>query len=62
MSREFLLLIIESSGKSKKEFALEVGVIPGTVQKWLTGISKPAPEYQARIRDKFKREIAKLYK
>ncbi|MCX8533071.1 helix-turn-helix domain-containing protein [Chryseobacterium luquanense] len=62
MSKEVLSLIIESSGRSIKQFADDIGVKYDTVNKWLTGYKKPSPQNQELIRSKFKKQIAKLYK
>lgn len=62
MSKEFLTRIIEASGKSLKEFAKDIGIYPGTINKWLSGENKISARNQNIIRSKYKREIAKLYK
>lgn len=62
MSREFLALIIEKSGLTKKEFAADLGLHSHTVDKWLAGLFKPSAENQEKIRLKHKNIIAKLYK
>lgn len=62
MSREFILHIFEASGKTKKQFAAEISVNHNTLDKWLRGSFKPSAACQVRIREKFKKEIAKLYK
>ncbi|AZA49555.1 hypothetical protein EG346_15830 [Chryseobacterium carnipullorum] len=62
MGKEFITRIIESSGKTKTQFANEIGVNKYTVDKWLAGIYRPDAANQESIRLKFKREIAKLYK
>ncbi|KFF24739.1 helix-turn-helix domain-containing protein [Chryseobacterium vrystaatense] len=62
MGKEFITRIIESSGRTSKQFAIDIGVNPSTIQKWLSGEHKPSPNNQIAIRSKFKKEIAKLYK
>lgn len=62
MSKEFLTRIMEASGKSVKEFAKEIGIYPGTINKWLSGENKISEKNQTAIRSKFKKEIAKIYK
>lgn len=62
ISKSMLLLIIEYSGKTKKQFADSIDVSPATVAKWLAGSGRPDPQNRERIRKEFKSEIAKLYK
>ncbi|MBO6184229.1 MAG: helix-turn-helix transcriptional regulator [Chryseobacterium sp.] len=62
MGKEILILIIEASGKSHKEFAIDIGVCPGTINKWLSGENKISANNKEIIRSKFKKQIAKLYK
>ncbi|WP_407402271.1 helix-turn-helix domain-containing protein [Chryseobacterium sp.] len=62
MSKEILNLILKASGKTKKEFADKIKVSVSSVTKWMTGITKPTPNNQVKIRKEFKSEIAKLYK
>ncbi|WP_160316007.1 helix-turn-helix domain-containing protein [Chryseobacterium sp. Hurlbut01] len=57
-----LVLIIESSGKTIKQFANSIEVSPETVARWLAGSVRPDLHNQERIRKEFKSEIAKLYK
>ncbi len=62
MGKDFIIRILESSGRPKRQFAGDIGVHPGTINKWLAGTNRPTPEHQQTIRLKFKKEIAKLYK
>lgn len=62
MGKELLTRIIESSGRSTKQFADDIGVRHDTVKKWLTGYKKPSAGNQIIIRSKFKKQIATLYK
>lgn len=62
MGKELLSLIIESFGRSAKEFAGDIGVHLNTVNRWLSGDSKPCPNNQGIIRAKFKKQIAKIYR
>ncbi len=62
MGKELLRLIIESSGKSNKEFAIAIGVCPATINKWLSGENKISKNNKEVIRSKFKKQLAKLYK
>lgn len=62
ISKEILVLIIESSGKTTKEFAAAINIHSGTVCKWLAGTAKPRQDSQTKIRTVFKSEFAKLYK
>lgn len=62
ITKSMLFLIIESSGKTRKQFAAVIGVREGSVSKWLAGTRKPDSESQKKIRNEFKSEIAKLYK
>ncbi|WP_315055188.1 helix-turn-helix transcriptional regulator [Chryseobacterium indoltheticum] len=62
MSKEFLTRIMEASGLSTKDFANDIGVYPGTINKWLSGENRISAKNQIVIRSKFKKEIAKIYK
>jgi DNA-binding transcriptional regulator YiaG len=62
MNKHTINLIIESSGKTIKQFAKELGINSNSIKKWLSGETKPSLTNQTIIRLKFKREIAKLYK
>ncbi|KFF26885.1 helix-turn-helix domain-containing protein [Chryseobacterium vrystaatense] len=62
MGKEFITRILESSGRTSKQFADEIGVNTNTIQKWLSGENRPSQNNQIAIRSKFKKEIAKLYK
>jgi DNA-binding XRE family transcriptional regulator len=62
MGKEFIIRIIENSGKTKKQFANVIGVRSATVDKWLSGTYRPSIENQKSIREKFKKEISQLYK